>query len=67
MTVDTDAPVAPPARSRTLSVAEVVAETKDSVTISFEIPDSMVEDFKQIRRAAGLSEELTVVETAMAQ
>lgn len=48
MTVDTDAPVAPPARSRTLSVAEVVAETKDSVTISFEIPDSMVEDFKHV-------------------
>ncbi|TDK92473.1 WS/DGAT/MGAT family O-acyltransferase [Mycolicibacterium mucogenicum] len=32
-----------------------------------EVTTGMVEDFKQIRRAAGLSEELTVVETAMAQ
>jgi len=32
-----------------------------------EVTAGMVEDFKQIRRAAGLSEELTVVETAMAQ
>ncbi|MUL63367.1 diacylglycerol O-acyltransferase [Mycobacterium sp. CBMA 234] len=32
-----------------------------------EVTDAMMEDFKQIRRAAGLSEELTVVETAMAQ
>jgi len=31
------------------------------------VTTGMVEDFKQIRRAAGLSEELTVVETAMAQ
>ena len=30
-------------------------------------PAGMVEDFQLIRRAAGLSEELTVVETAMAQ
>ncbi|MUL47386.1 wax ester/triacylglycerol synthase family O-acyltransferase [Mycobacterium sp. CBMA293] len=32
-----------------------------------EVTDAMMEDFKQIRRVAGLSEELTVVETAMAQ
>ena len=32
-----------------------------------EVTTGMIEDFKQIRRAAGLSEELTVVETAMAQ
>ncbi|MGX9670053.1 WS/DGAT/MGAT family O-acyltransferase [Mycobacterium sp. HM-7] len=32
-----------------------------------EVTTGMVEDFKQIRRAAGLSDELTVVETAMAQ
>ena len=32
-----------------------------------EVTTAMVEDFKQIRRHAGLSEELTVVETAMAQ
>ncbi|MCX8565196.1 wax ester/triacylglycerol synthase family O-acyltransferase [Mycolicibacterium mucogenicum] len=32
-----------------------------------EVTAGMVEDFKKIRRAAGLSEELTVVETAMAQ
>ncbi|WP_409430886.1 WS/DGAT/MGAT family O-acyltransferase [Mycobacterium sp. SMC-16] len=32
-----------------------------------EVTAGMVDDFKQIRRAAGLSEELTVVETAMAQ
>lgn len=32
-----------------------------------EVTAGMVEDFKQIRRAAGLSEVLTVVETAMAQ
>ncbi len=32
-----------------------------------EVTDGMVADFKKIRRAAGLSEELTVVETAMAQ
>ncbi|OKH84961.1 diacylglycerol O-acyltransferase [Mycobacterium sp. ST-F2] len=32
-----------------------------------EVTAGMVADFKKIRRAAGLSEELTVVETAMAQ
>ncbi len=32
-----------------------------------EVTDGMIADFKKIRRAAGLSEELTVVETAMAQ
>lgn len=32
-----------------------------------EVTDGMVADFKKIRGAAGLSEELTVVETAMAQ
>ncbi len=31
-----------------------------------EVTDAMVEDFVEIRRAAGLSEKLTVVETAMA-
>ncbi|MHA7661512.1 WS/DGAT/MGAT family O-acyltransferase [Mycolicibacterium sp. HS_4_1] len=32
-----------------------------------EVTDGMIADFKKIRSAAGLSEELTVVETAMAQ
>jgi diacylglycerol O-acyltransferase len=31
-----------------------------------EVTDAMVADFIEIRRAAGLSEELTVVESAMA-
>ncbi|MDR3663225.1 MAG: wax ester/triacylglycerol synthase family O-acyltransferase [Mycobacterium sp.] len=32
-----------------------------------EVTEAMIEDFKKIRRVAGLSDELTVVETAMAQ
>ena len=32
-----------------------------------ELTDAMIEAFVEIRRAAGLSEELTVVEKAMAQ
>lgn len=47
MTVEPDSrPAAAAARSRTLTVSEVIQETKDSVTISFEIPDAMVEEFK---------------------
>ncbi len=48
MTVEPDARPAAAARSRTLTVSEVTQETKDSVTISFEIPDAMVEEFKHV-------------------
>jgi diacylglycerol O-acyltransferase / wax synthase len=46
-----------------------ISVISDGATVDdpHEVTDAMIEDFKQIRRVAGLSEELTVVETAMAQ
>ncbi len=48
MTVDQDARPAAQSRSRTLTVCDVVQETRDSVTIAFEVPDEIVEDFKYV-------------------
>ncbi|MBJ7287537.1 ferredoxin--NADP reductase [Williamsia sp.] len=46
MTVEQDAPPVARSRSRALTVTDVVQETIDSVTIAFDIPDEIVEDFK---------------------
>ena len=46
-----------------------ISVLSDGATLAdpHELTDAMIEAFVEIRRAAGLSEELTVVETAMAQ
>lgn len=46
-----------------------VSVLSDSATLEdpHEVTEAIIEDFIEIRRAAGLSEKLTVVETAMAQ
>ena len=46
MSVEQEARPKTTSRARTLTVSEVVQETKDSITISFEVPDEIVDDFK---------------------
>lgn len=46
-----------------------ISVISDTATVDdpHEVTDAMVEEFRDIRRAAGLSEKLTVVESAMPQ
>jgi hypothetical protein len=46
-----------------------VSVLSDGATLDdpHEVTDAVIDDFIEIRRAAGLSEKLTVVESAMAQ
>lgn len=46
MTLEQDAPMVARSRARELTVVDVVQETSDSVTISFDVPDEIVDDFK---------------------
>jgi len=46
-----------------------ISVLSDGATVKdpHEVTEAMITDFIEIRRAAGLSENLTVIETAMAQ
>jgi hypothetical protein len=46
-----------------------VSVLSDGATVDdpHEVTDAIIDDFVEIRRAAGLSEKLTVIESAMAQ